>query len=506
MKAKRDWGIASLEGAIASLKRSGRLATERKPKMRRMGTIYPLLLLGVLFPLAAEVRAVIPIPGGGGATNTLLSTWSFTDTTNWLSDRGYPPLSFTNLSASDLGAGTALVVDSTNAAWLRYKVVESDGSTNLAIGRGSVMFWFAPNWAGTNEGGTGPEVSGRLIEVGSYTTNASYGWWSLYVDPAGANLYFAAQSNNGSQATYLSAPIGWTTNRWHLIALTYSSTNSALYLDGALATNGIPVTCLPGSNALANGFCIGSTSNGTAQAHGMFDGLATYANPLDAGSIAATYWYTFVTYDLNPFNSANWSSAPSSPQVTPTFAAITGTGYLQNLGAVSNCASSSAVWMTNVVATLVTNGTMNLAFTIMGGSNSAPYDVFATPALACPITNALWAWMGQGYQCMRYLLTNLPPYSALMILGTTNDTDQDGLTDAYELLVSHTNPRKADTSGDGMLDGWKVLWGLNPSVNNPSQSGERCNFTYYLEGWLSGVSGVRAETVGADAEGNLTGN
>ena len=399
------------------------------------------MLLILLWPLAAAVGVVIPVPGGGGVTNILLSTWSFTDTTNWLSDRGYPPVSFTNLSASDLGAGTALVVDSPEPAWLRYKVVENDGSTNLAVGRGSVMFWFAPNWAGTNEGGTGPGVSGRLIEVGSYTTNASYGWWSLYVDPAGANLYFAAQSNNSSQATYLSAPISWTTNRWHLIALTYSLTNSALYLDGALATNGIPVTCLPGSNALANGFCIGSTSNGTAQAQGMFDSLATYANPVDAGTIDATYWYSFAAYYLNPFNEANISSAPSSPQSTPYFVAISGSGYMQNLGTVPNCQSSSAVWITNMVATVVSNSeTVNLAFTIAGGSNGLPYDVFATAALANPITNAQWAWMGQGYTCTRYLITNLPPVSAMVILGTPLDSDQDGLTDAYELLVSHTNP------------------------------------------------------------------
>ena len=41
------------------------------------------------------------------------------------------------------------------------------------------MFWFAPYWAGTNEGGTGPGQWSRLIEVGSYTPDASYGWWSL---------------------------------------------------------------------------------------------------------------------------------------------------------------------------------------------------------------------------------------------------------------------------------------------------------------------------------------
>ena len=53
---------------------------------------------------------------------------------------------------------------------------------------------------------------------------------ALYVDPDGVNIYFSAQTNDGSQAIYLSAPIDWPTNKWHLLALTYSATNSALYL------------------------------------------------------------------------------------------------------------------------------------------------------------------------------------------------------------------------------------------------------------------------------------
>ena len=452
------------------------------------------------------VALEIPDPGNRGPTNILLNTWSFTDTTNWLSDHGYPPVSFTNLDVSDLGAGTALVVDSKDPAWLQYNVIENGGTTNLTVDQGSVLFWFAPNWSGTNEGGTGPGVSGRLIEVGSYTEDASCGWWSFYVDPDGVNLYFSAQTNGGSQATYLSAPIDWATNKWHLLALTYSSTNSALYLDGEWVTNGLPVTYWPGPDVLANGFYIGSASNGTAQAHGLFDSLVTYANPVDAGTIRGTYRQSFPCYYLNPMNRANWISAPSSPQTTPAFAAITGIGNLTSLGAVGDCVTNSAVWMTNVVATPGTNGTVSLAFTIAGGSNGLPYDVFATSALAYPITNAQWGWMGQGYQCTRYVLTNLPASSALLILGTPQDSDQDGLTDAYELLMSKTNPLKADSSGDGMLDGWKVLWGLNPLVNNPAQTGQRANFGYYLQGWLSTVSGVRSEGVGADFEGNVTGN
>jgi hypothetical protein len=446
---------------------------------------------------------------GQGIPNTndpvFLTSWSFTDTNYWVSDWGYSPLSFTNLSSSTLGNGPALVVDSTDPAWLQFNVVENDGTTNLTVDQGSVMFWFAPYWAGTNEGGTGPGQWSRLIEVGSYTTNASYGWWSLYTDPDGVNLYFSAQTNDGSQGNYLSAPIDWVTNRWHLLALTYCSTNCALYIDGELATNGSPVTYWPGPDVLTNGFYIGSANDGSAQAHGMIDSLATYATPLDADTIYDTFWPGLVPYDLNPYNSANISTAPYTPASAPAFVAITGSGYLLTVATnIGNCVTSSNVWLTNVVATVASNGTVNLAFTISGGSNGWPYDVFATGGLVGPgITNSQWGWMGQGYQCCRYMLTNLPSSEALLILGTPLDSDGDGLTDAYELLVSHTDPHKADSSGDGMLDGWKVLWGLNPSLNNPAQPATRANYGYNLTDWLNTVSGARSGATTTDSEGNV---
>lgn len=125
-----------------------------------------------------------------------LEWWRFDDT-HLLTTRGYAPVSFTNLTLVPDWNTNALQVDSTNPAWLQYNVVESDGHTNLPIEYGSVRFWFLPNWSSTNQGGTGPGVWGRLIDVGRYTTNASNGWWSLYLDPAGDNLYFSAQTNTG---------------------------------------------------------------------------------------------------------------------------------------------------------------------------------------------------------------------------------------------------------------------------------------------------------------------
>ena len=211
MKTKRPWGMTPAGVAVTFLKR---LALSPASQRRRPGSLGSILTLALLSGVLEVGRAQVPDPRDPWPTNTILNCWYFTDTTNWLSQRGYPPLSFTNLAVSDLGAGTAVVLDSPDPAWLQYNVIENNGATNLAVDQGSLMFWFAPNWASPNEGGTGPGQWARLIEAGSYTTNASYGWWSLYVDPDGVNLYFAAQTNDFSSnlTVYVSYPISWTTN------------------------------------------------------------------------------------------------------------------------------------------------------------------------------------------------------------------------------------------------------------------------------------------------------
>jgi hypothetical protein len=152
------------------------------------------------------------------------------------------------------------------------------------------------------------------------------------------------------------------------------------------------------------------------------------------------------------------------------------------------------------------NGTMNLTFSIAGGQDGILYDVFANSVLDFSTNRAFaWAWMGQGLHCINYTLTNLPSSGAVfLILGFPGDPDSDGLTTAFERLVSKTDPNKPDTSGDGILDGWKVLWGLDPLSNNPAQPSQRSNYTYDPVGWLDLLSGIRSETLTNDFEGNLT--
>jgi hypothetical protein len=136
-----------------------------------------------------------------------------------------------------------------------------------------------------------------------------------------------------------------------------------------------------------------------------------------------------------------------------------------------SCVTSSNIWITNVVATKAGTN-MNLTFEIAGGTNGLFYDVFANSVL--PLSNdpaTAWAWMGQGNHCVIYTLPDLSAESCFLILGTPQNSDSDGLTDAYEKLVSKTDPLNADTDGDGVLDGWEIVFWLDPGNQDSDGDG-----------------------------------
>ncbi len=60
----------------------------------------------------------------------------------------------------------------------------------------------------------------------------------------------------------------------------------------------------------------------------------------------------------------------------------------------------------------------------------------------------------------------VPPASAMKEIVSSIDTDQDGLTDVEEALYT-TDSKKADTDGDGYLDGQEVQNLYNPSGTAP---------------------------------------
>jgi hypothetical protein len=114
----------------------------------------------------------------------------------------------------------------------------------------------------------------------------------------------------------------------------------------------------------------------------------------------------------------------------------------------------------------ITNYLDGTAGFIIHTPEEAAYDLFATTNLTLTVpglnaTNWVWLWRTEVGET-NFAVVNLWPELGFFRLGTLLDTDADGLTDAYELLCSHTDINDADTDADGMSDYDEVLLGRNP--------------------------------------------
>ena len=216
------------------------------------------------------------------AGNVRLGYWNFDITNTLAGDSGQMPLLATNVTRVSSWDTNAVLINCTNAAILKYRDLETNGTANILLPSGSIRFWFKPDW----NSGTGPGSAGRLIEVGNQT--ATNGWWALALNTNGTQLTFGTQAG-GLAMTNLTTPIYWDSNQWHQVVLTYTGTNSSLYLDGEPATNGAGSVFYPNAAERVDGFRIGSDANGGNQAAGTFDELETFSYPLDAASIQTNY-------------------------------------------------------------------------------------------------------------------------------------------------------------------------------------------------------------------------
>lgn len=219
---------------------------------------------------------------------TWFNFWGF-DSTNWLSTMGYGPRSCTNLICTASWASNALWINSSNPAFLRYNVFETDGYQNVDVENGTLALWFKPDWTSVSSGGSGLGTAGRIIEVGKWTTNANYGCWSLHFDAPGNNIVFEAQNELGA-TVFFQSNISWASNVWHFIVLTYCRSNSTLYLDGSVAATGSGVVRWPNLTVQTNdGFSVGSDQAGLWQAKGQFENLRTYGYLWGGDTVQSEY-------------------------------------------------------------------------------------------------------------------------------------------------------------------------------------------------------------------------
>ena len=180
-----------------------------------------------------------------------------------------------------------------------------------------------------------------------------------------------------------------------------------------------------------------------------------------------------------------------------------GTNYFDS-GYSAQVFTTNDLWLEITGTTNTGTGsgmTANFVIHSPWNATNAVYDLFATTNLA----PSAWQWVLRCNPGQTNLtVPNLATPDEFFILGLTNDADGDGLTDAYENLVSHTLPNNSDTDGDGIPDGWSVLLGFGNLSNVGTDPAQRANYGYTPAGWLNQISGIRSGSVGLDNEGNVT--
>ena len=345
------------------------------------------------------------------------------------------------------------------------------GHTNVASHTESaVRFWLTPYWGSPAAGGTGPGKEATLVELFATDGQEAATLWSLRTTPDGSGLVLIARGDAGP-IELLRADIAWTSSA-HCLALNFGPEGTAIFVDGALAAKGPGTVAVPPNFA---GLVFGSTWTGSASAEGDLDEIHVFGRPLSELAMAWHYATHAGQAALGPVSEAEWQAqrdraAKRRAERAAALASAEGGGMMTTMdeplplpgdgGGGGGGTDSTCNSLTNFTVGYFysTNGlslgiaeTTNpwIVLTIQTATTNASYDVFGTTnmvELALPsLGRTNWAWLvrangqvtnfswGQTNWCERYFQ-----------LGTMQDSDNDGLTDAYEQLVRKTSPTNAN--------------------------------------------------------------
>ncbi|MEN9678618.1 MAG: hypothetical protein RIS76_4514, partial [Verrucomicrobiota bacterium] len=269
------------------------------------------------------------------------------------------------------------------------------------------------------------------------------GWWGWVVSPGGGEMQFLGQAR-GQQVTWLRTPVAFTSNRWTHLALTWTPTNSSLFVNGLKVTNGTGVTHWPAlAERVSDGWGVGGDRSGQLRIRGDLDTVFTANHPLPPDEIRQQF-------NVGVASQTDPTAAPSASQSS---------GTLVEFDAPSRPSSfRPGLWIEGALGA----GTGAAGGWLHGTAVGITYEIFAarTPDGPWSLDQQLPGASGQTWTS--FTLQSPPPLPWFTLAARFTDTDQDGLSDEYEKRVSQTNLSSADSDGDGMPDGWEVQNGLNP--------------------------------------------
>ncbi len=374
-------------------------------------------------------------------------------------------------------SGYALQMSDTEPALVAFAATSRKGKANLSTDEGAIRFWFAPHW----ESDKGPGYEARLLEVGAWSATDNVSWWSLVVSADGSTIRLLAHDAS-PPLELLQARISWAAGAWHQVAFAWSPQGTVLFLDGKRVAEGPAVSLAPISKFEGrDGFCLGSDVQGRRLAQGEFDELYTFGHTLSEEDLLWNYYLNAPRAEMGPVSpeeEALWmeaaaAAAEESAQLSQTPSRPDGRDAL--LQSQGECASELQI----------VRGTDSVDITIINATPGKVYDLYRTFHLeGNTLADAHWQKIASGVngQTFTFPLCTYPldcvgqepeeepgPPSPVVaefyLLGCDQDTDGDGLTDAFERLVNKTAIDDADTDDDGFSD----LQEVNILVNDLMQ-------------------------------------
>jgi hypothetical protein len=376
-----------------------------------------------------------------------LARWRFNDPAHPVPEA----LRAVNIHVVQSWSGYALSMSGSKPSLLALPAFPTAARTNLSPNVGTFRFWFSPDWSSDSKGSAGPRRVSYLFTVGAWSGRSAQTFYSLRTTADGSALEFNAHLGKKTR-TLAKAPIAWRAGEWHQIALAWSPAETVIYLDGKAAAKGPPTTLRPSAVPVGPlGFCLGSDVYGRSLAQGQFDEVFSFDRAANEAELAGNFRMIAPLAALGPLTAEEKAQPLEKAAPQPALALL--------ITAPSPCGNLLLPEVTLGPDALVTLRITNVV-------TGVPVDLFATDALVDnTVANAYWRWLGRGTNGQVITLTNSVAQGELYLLGCTNDVDGDGLTDAYEILVTKTSPTNQFTSGSWLNDGQLE----NVLVNDPKQ-------------------------------------
>ena len=256
---------------------------------------------------------------------------------------------------------------------------------------GAIRFWYRPAF----DSGVGPGHPAKLLTLVSAAGGASASWYSLVVAPDGGTLSLVC----GEDPTpCLTAAAAFQAGNWVLVALGYSETNTAIFINDTAVASGAGLPSVPAQLIPSTSLVVGSGPDGQQVAGGQIDELAVFSGSNRFRRMTGSPFGLNTQNSIAEYYNAYSSTAalgPITPEEEAAQAELAAARRAQRLaagqrltafttpmgldtpqpdwpqgGPLPPCGTNNiyTVWMTNTVCTNIQGQGWTVSFTIAGGT------------------------------------------------------------------------------------------------------------------------------------------